>query len=69
MTADHRIHFHIRWSSTSELDYDCFASREEAGRSAEQLVRPNETYSVEEFDDSCEKCAAMSRVKHRSYTD
>lgn len=53
------IHFHIRWSGTGDLDYFPFNSRKEADESARLSARPNETYSIEAFDDSCEKCAAL----------
>jgi hypothetical protein len=55
-------HFHIRWSG-GELDYERFGSRQAAGESAKLLVRFGETYSVEEFDDSCNICA---EILHRT---
>lgn len=63
------IHFHFRWGGTTglnDLDYERFASRDEAMGAANALARPGEIYSVEQFDDSCEKCAAMFQPKPRS---
>jgi hypothetical protein len=37
-------HFHIRWSSSDQLDYDRFDSSQKAEQAARQLVRHNETY-------------------------
>jgi len=55
-------HFHIRWSG-GELDYEQFGSRQAAVESAKRLVRFGETYSVEEFDDSCNIC---TEILHRT---
>lgn len=49
-------HFHIRWSNGT-LDAERFASGKEADEIAKRWVRRGEGYSIEEFDDSCEKCA------------
>ncbi|HEV2304343.1 MAG TPA: hypothetical protein VGR93_02390 [Candidatus Acidoferrales bacterium] len=53
------VHFHIRWSGSAGLDFFRFSSREEADESAKMWVRGNEAYSIEEFGDSCERCAAL----------
>lgn len=55
------VHFHIRWSSAAGLDFLRFDSCEEADESAKLWVRPNETYSIEAFNDSCERCADLLR--------
>jgi hypothetical protein len=59
MALNRRIHFHIRWSGASEIDYDAFDSADKAELAAKELVRHNETYSIEEYDDSCKRCAAL----------
>jgi hypothetical protein len=39
-----KLHYHIRWwSPSSSLDWQAFASREEAETVAKELVRENET--------------------------
>ena len=52
-------HFHIRWSE-GKLDWERFSLRAEAEASATQLVRLNETYAIEEFDDKCAQCRAST---------
>lgn len=52
------IHYHIRWSN-SKLDWQAFRSREEAGKSAKDLVRPQESYAIEEFGEDCARCDAL----------
>jgi hypothetical protein len=48
-------HYHIRWSE-SKLDWDIFDTPEEAEAAAKQLVLPNETYTIEQFDGDCPRC-------------
>lgn len=55
------IHYHIRWSN-SKLDWQTFANKQEAKKSAEELVRPGEAYTIEEFGDECERCGADGKV-------
>jgi hypothetical protein len=58
------LHYHIRWSEKivsnwkcfSALDWEAFTSRAEAEASARQLVRQNETYTIEEHDGNCPRC-------------
>jgi len=45
------------------LDYETFRTQEEAEASAEQLLRPNETYTIEERDGSCPRCRAALNLK------
>ena len=56
--VSHKTHFHIRWSSTSRLDWKPFPTREEAEELAKILVRPDETYAIEELNGNCSRCAA-----------
>lgn len=53
------MHYHIRWSN-SELDWEPFGTREEAEASALNLVRPNENYTIQEFDETCSECATLT---------
>ena len=49
-------HYHIRWSSSSLLDWQSFASREEAETAAKELVHENETYTIETAAIGCKRC-------------
>jgi hypothetical protein len=51
-------HFHIRWS-TSKLDWEAFRTQEEAETSAKQLMRPHESYNIEQFDGDCPRCGEI----------
>jgi hypothetical protein len=50
------IHYHIRWLSTSPLDWKPFRTRQQAMKVAEQIKKPNENYTIEKRDDDCERC-------------
>ena len=52
---NHLNHFHIRWSN-SKFDWQIFNTREEAEEAAKELVLPEETYSIEQFDGDCPQC-------------
>jgi hypothetical protein len=56
-------HFHIRWSGKATLDWEGFSTRKEAEASAKQLVRPRETYAIEEHDGACLRCRDAMRLK------
>lgn len=57
-------HHHIRWSG-GILDWERFSTRAEAQASADQLMRPEETYSVEEYtDETCPNCSKWRAAKH-----
>jgi hypothetical protein len=43
------------------LDWEPFETRAEAEAVAKQLVRYGETYKIEEFDESCARCAEVRR--------
>lgn len=49
-------HFHIHWSTSNTLDWQRFATRQEAQGRAEDLVRPHETFSIEEQSSDCPFC-------------
>ena len=55
------IHYHIRWSmgGAATLDLEPFKTLDKAHRQAMELVRQNDTYTAEEFDESCPACRAM----------
>ena len=48
-------HYHIRWSNAA-LDWERFDTQAEAEASAKQLARPDETYTIEEFEGACPRC-------------
>jgi hypothetical protein len=59
-------HYHIRWStnrSVEFLDWEAFESRADAEASAAQLVRADETYTIEERDEDCPRCWNGVRLK------
>lgn len=60
---DSQMHFHIRWSSSTQLDWQPFESREEAEEAAKEMVRWNETYAIEERNGSCERCGKFRNEK------
>jgi hypothetical protein len=58
-------HYHIRWSGIARLDWEPFQSTAEAEKSARQLLREGETYSIEEMDASCARCAKAKAAGNR----
>ena len=59
------VHYHIRWSD-SKIDWQVFNTSEEAQVEAATLVRPGETYTIDEFGDECPKCHAALSPKRGS---
>jgi len=60
-------HYHIRWEE-SNLDWEAFPTKDAAVVEAERLKRLDENYSIEEYDDNCERCQllnANTRVEER----
>ena len=55
------IHYHIRWSNSS-LDWKPFATEDEATILAGQIKKRNESFTVVQRDDECERCK-MLRTK------
>ena len=51
-----KLHFHIRWSGTTVLDWKAFKTRQEAETAARELVQKNETYTIEARLRDCERC-------------
>jgi hypothetical protein len=55
------MHYHIRWSD-SKLDWERFSTRQEAEQAARQLVRPGETFILEQVDDNtCMYCPEICK--------
>jgi len=52
------IHYHIRWSN-SVLDWKPFPTKEEATHLARHIKKANESYTIVERDEKCERCAAF----------
>jgi hypothetical protein len=50
------IHYHIRWSSDSSLDWKPFPMKLDATKMAERIKKPKESYSIVERGDECERC-------------
>jgi hypothetical protein len=67
MAGNRAPHFHIRWiiEDISRTDWEAFTSRDEAELIARRLATPSETFAIDEFDDSCERCA-MYRLERRN---
>lgn len=59
--AHEKVHYHIRWSSKDDLDWERFATRAEAERRANELALTGETYVVEARGESCSQCAALTK--------
>jgi hypothetical protein len=60
---DEKLHYHIRWQGGGgAVDWETRSTRAAAEYSARQMVRPGETYVIEEFGSVCMTCAA-TRVK------
>ena len=49
-------HYHICWSLDSSLDWKPFRTKQEATKVAEQIKKPNESYTTVKRDDECERC-------------
>lgn len=63
MDAVHVSHYHIRWSGKATLDWQGFRTREEAEAHAKELVRQDETYTLEDFDGDCPRCLDAWNLK------
>jgi hypothetical protein len=50
---DNSLHFHIRWLDKDNLDWECFATREEASERATDLALPGEAFTIEEIHTKC----------------
>lgn len=61
--TDENLHYHIRWSRVTALDWQCFSTRAEAETRAKQLVRQEETYAIEEHGEACRRCRDAMELK------
>ena len=59
----HVPHYHIHWSGKDTLDWERFVTRGEAEKSAKELVRPYESYTIEEHDGACPRCRDAMELK------
>ena len=50
------VHFHISWSERG-LDWRVFTTAEEATNVAEDLVQPNESFTIERLGRACPRCS------------
>jgi len=57
MSQESAGHFHILWSTSTQLDWQSFEIIERAEQRAEELVSQGETYTIEQRGpSSCERC-------------
>jgi hypothetical protein len=49
------LDYHIRWSNVA-LYWQRFSTHAEAEERATQLMRPDESYTIEELDADCPRC-------------
>jgi hypothetical protein len=54
-----KLHFHIRWSTRADLDWQAFDTIAEANSAAAFIVLPGETYVIEETGEACSRCAQV----------
>jgi len=52
------VHYHIHWANAS-LDWKPFGTKEEAMKLAGQIKRRDETFTIVERNDECERCRAF----------
>ena len=64
-----RTHFHIRWRRANRLDWEAFATSEQAKARASELAHPGEVFEIEQFDNLCLKCRviAFSETQERDF--
>jgi hypothetical protein len=63
MTKTPEVHFHIRWSSRNEVDWEPFRTFGEARSAAAGWVRAGETYVIEHADENCARCAEAQKAQ------
>jgi hypothetical protein len=64
---DGKIHYHIRWAQIPLLDWQSFSTRVAAERSAKELKRFGETYTIEKHDENCQRCADATKAKSATF--
>jgi hypothetical protein len=60
--VEHQFHFHITWSSKATPDWEPFTSRAEAEAAATAMVRPGESFEVQEADGDCSVCKPKAKM-------
>ena len=63
MNTTHAPHYHIRWLGKLTLDWERFDTSAQAEKSAKELVRPYESYTIEEHDGACPRCREAMDLK------
>jgi hypothetical protein len=63
MDRNQALHYHIRWSGRTELDWECFDTSADAESNARKLVQMKETYTIEEHDGTCPRCQDAMKTK------
>ena len=58
---DSAPHFHIRWTGKPNLDWECFATQDEAREYAQGLALDGEAFTIEEVDAKCPLREKMRR--------
>jgi hypothetical protein len=57
-------HFHIKWIELSNVDWERFETELDATERAMELVKPDETFSIEPFEnDNCPHCGDIMRKR------
>jgi hypothetical protein len=56
MEVETLSHFHIHWSTQTKPDWEPFQKSSDATNRAQELVRPNESFRIEEFGEDCPVC-------------
>jgi hypothetical protein len=59
------LHYQVRWSN-STLDWEAFPTLEEA--QAEQLVRPGESYVIEQANGDGPRCGSLRNLAKSAFT-
>ncbi len=57
------VHYHIRWAQIPLLDWESFNTRVEAETAAQLIARGNETYTIEEHSEGCQRCRDAAKAK------
>ena len=55
-----KIHFHIRWHPSEDLDWEAFPTRQEAESRSQALKQSGERWTVEQFDEKCTQCRTLA---------
>ena len=51
-------HYHIRWTGAEAMEWEPFATRDEADDVAQKRMRAGQTYTIEELGEGCTRCQA-----------